>query len=312
MNTEEIKVLLEAQQKQIQELSKQLEASPSKGINNSRSQDNSPEKRSPWQTTFAILTTILSSGAIGAVLGYETKQREIRSQELGIIQQFLPELAKEPPAPESALLAISSSRNSEDRRLVIELASLIPEKGGTSLLAKIIGSTSFGKFDKDQRELALKKLSEIGENKKNQVAIVSAIQNTKSSDAEVIKVSQEIAQKIAEQPENIVTTGNKKLQKWAIIFGSDDNFAEASDEINNAKTIFPNQSQSVALYKKGNWYVTAISGFTDKETAVSEQTNQLSQGRIRKDTYVVDLNLWCKESKKEMKDRISLYQCQGN
>lgn len=311
MNDEDIKVLLEAQQKQIHELSKQLERlSPSTTNDNFSPQSNPPEKKSLWQTTFAILTTILSSGTIGAVIGYESKQREIRSQELGIIQQFLPELAKEPPAPESALLAMSSSRNSEDRRLVIELAALIPEKGGTNLLAKIIGSTSFGKFDKDQRDLALKKLSEIGENKKNQVAIVSAIQNTKSSDSEVIKLSQEIAQKIQEQPAPIVATGDKKTPKWAIVFGSDDNFAEASYEINNAKTIFPNQS--VGLYKKGNWYVTAISGFPSKDVAESEQNKQQSQQRIRKDTYVVDLNLWCKESNNEIKDQISLYQCQRN
>lgn len=316
MNTEEIKVLLEAQQKQIQELSKQLEVIASvkerDNSNNSNSKIDKDEKKSWWQTAFAILTTILSSGAIGAVLGYEAKQREIRSQELGIIQQFLPELAKEPPAPESALLAISSSRNKDDRELVIELASLIPENGGIRILTKIAESSGFRQFDKQQRELALNKLREIGQNKKNQVAIVSAIQNTKSSDSKITDLSQQLAQEIQQQPIiNAASTSDKKSPKWAIIFGSDDNFAEASHELNNAKSIFPNQS--VGLYRKGTWYVTAISGFTSKEAAEAEQNKQQSQQRIRKDTYVTDLNNWCvggdRENSKELRDNITLSQC---
>jgi len=301
MNTEEIKVLLEAQQQQIRKLSAQLESIIA---TQTILKPVKPKKKWLRKSLFTLLLSIFSGGLIGSLLGYVVQTKDIQVKQLDIMRQFLPELAGSEPIPESTLTIFSSSVGKNagiDKELVVELASLVPKTGGINFLIKLSPPSEF-EFESDK---AIGKLEKISDNPKLRETVVSSIQA--SQKAKISDKLDTLLRKITDQ-DNASLANTPTQKKWVIIFGSDSIREEADDEVSKAKNKF-SKIGPVLLYKKGKWFVTTIESesFTTLEKA--KDTLEKKVRLVKKDAYLVDLNTWCVGYGTNSKDSNDVYKC---
>lgn len=82
------------------------------------------------------------------------------------------------------------------------------------------------------------------------------------------------------------------VQEWIIIAGADSSVKAALDEVKKLKEL----KYSVDIYKKENSFRTVIGPFQDKNAGL---VALVEVREIRKDSYLVNLKTWCKNSERK-------------
>ncbi|MDV8152201.1 hypothetical protein R5L37_10550 [Acinetobacter pittii] len=82
------------------------------------------------------------------------------------------------------------------------------------------------------------------------------------------------------------------VQEWIIIAGADSSVKAALDEVKKFKEL----RYSVGIYKKENSFRTVVGPFQDKNAGL---VALVEVREIRKDSYLVNLKTWCKNSERK-------------
>jgi hypothetical protein len=82
---------------------------------------------------------------------------------------------------------------------------------------------------------------------------------------------------------------NKTTGEWIIVIGSDSSLDQAKPEAQKAKA----NGFSPTIYKRGNWYATAVGPYaTDVEATSANISVRSTLGR---DSFVSNFNTWCRQ-----------------